>query len=254
MQRPREADIEAAKEYLRQRLDAEYSMTYNLEIVMKEAAERIVEIVYSAKIHPPVGSYENLPPSVRMRIEEVVQWLRETVDDYFLTLAIADHEETRDQILTFILGENHGMTFAERLEDYCGKYRDELMLLVGAGLFLGVTKKMLVKSIGENLKHPYVNQLLKDGISSPLTYGRGRTNSMFTALSGLTKYGIESAWMRHWELKTEADGAIGWIVQRGSSYPCPQCDDNCGFHSIEEGTQLPQHLSCCCFAIPIYMK
>lgn len=254
MQQPSESDIGAAKAYLLQRLDAERSMSYNLEIVMREAAERIVEILYSAKIPPAVGSYENLPPTAQMQVDKVVEWLKETIDDYFLTLAIADHEENRDSILPIVLGENHGQTFEERLSDYCEKYRNELMLLIGAGLSLGIAKSALAKSIGENLKHPYANQLLTDGIAAPLTYGKGRTNSMFTALSGLTKYGIESAWMRHWELKTEADGAIGWLVQRGSSYPCPQCDDNCGFHSINEGTQLPQHLSCCCYATPIYLK
>lgn len=253
MNRPREADIEAAKAYLRQRIECEQAMTTLLESAMKEAAERAVEILYSAKIHPTVGSYENLPAPVRMQIDEVVEWLRETIDDYFLTLAIADHEENRDEILPFILGENHGRTFDERLSDYCDKYRDELMLLVGAGLMLGIGKMVLAKSIGENLEHPYANQLLTGGIRTGVSYGRGHTNSMFTALSGLTKYGIESAWMRHWELKTEADGAIGWIIERGSSYPCSQCDENCGFHSIAEGTQLPQHLSCCCFAVPIHI-
>lgn len=254
MQRPREADIERAKEYLRQRIKCEQAMTTLLESAMKDAAERIVEILYSAKTPPAVDTYENLPPAVQMQVDEVVEWLKETIDDYFLTLAIADHEENRDSILPIVLGENHGQTFEERLSDYCEKYRNELMLLIGAGLFLGIAESALAKSIGENLKHPYANQLLTDGIAAPLTYGRGRTNSMFTALSGLTKYGIESAWMLHWELKTEADGAIGWLVQRGSSYPCPQCDDNCGFHSINEGTQLPQHLSCCCIATPIYLK
>lgn len=252
MRQASEADIKAAKAYLWQRLDAERSMQNNLEYIMREAAERIVEILYSAKIHPTGGSYENLPPAVQMQIDEVIEWLREIVNDYFLTLAIADHEENRDKILPFILSENHGMTFDERLADYCDKYKDELMLLIGTGLFLGIAKSALAKSIGENLKQPYANQLLAEDIGSGISYGRGRTNSMFTAISGLTKYGIENAWMRHWELKTEADGAIGWIVQRGSSYPCAQCDDNCGFHSVDEGTQLPQHLSCCCYAVPIY--
>lgn len=254
MKQPTEADIEAAKAYLRQRLECEHAMTTLLENAMKEAAEKIVDICYSAGVNPQSFRYSDLPVRVQFDIDEVIQRLQEAIDDYFLTLAIADHEENRDRILPFILGENHGMTFAERLEDYCGKYRDELMVLIGAGLFLGIAESALVKSIGDNLKHPYANQLLADGIEVPLTYGRGKSNSMFTALSGLTKYGIESAWMQHWELKTEADGAIGWIVQRGSSYPCPQCDDNCGFHSIDEGTQLPQHLSCCCFAVPIYIK
>lgn len=254
MQNPSEADIEAAKAYLIERLSAEHAMEYQLQSAMKEAAERIVAICYSAGVNPQAFRYSDLPIRVQFDIEEVIQWLQETIDDYFLTLAVADHEENRDKILPLVLGENHGMTFEERLSDYCDKYRDELMLLVGAGLMLGVSKSALAKSIGENLRHPYANHLIAEGIEGPLTYGRGRTNSMYTALSGLTKYGIESAWMRHWELKTEADGAVGWIVRRGSSYPCAQCDDNCGFHSIDEGTQLPQHLGCCCFAVPIYLK
>lgn len=251
---PREIDIDKAKAYLIERLNAEASMQHHLDLLMREAAERVVEILYAAKITPTVGSFEKLPMRVQMEIEEVIEWLKETIDDYFLTLAIADHEENRNTILPLILSENHGATFDERLTDYCDKYRNELMLLVGAGLFLGIGAKELAKSIGENLKHPYANQLLAEGIDAPISYGRGKSNSMYNAISGLTKYGIETAWMRHWELKTEADGCIGWVVQRGSSYLCSQCDDNCGFHSLDEGTRLPQHISCCCFAVPIYLK
>lgn len=252
---PKESDVTKAKAYLIERLDAEMSMQHHLNLVMRETAERIVEILYAAKITPAIASFEKLPMRVQMEIEEVIAWLKETVDDYFLTLAIADHEENRNTIVPLILGTNHGLTFDERLTDYCDKYRNELMLLIGAGLFLGIGKSALAKSIGENLRHPYANQLLAEGINAPIiTYGRGRSNSMYNAISGLTKYGIETAWMRHWELKTEADGCIGWVVQRGSSYPCSQCDDNCGFHSLDEGTRLPQHLSCACFAVPIYLK
>lgn len=253
MRQPSEADIEAAKAYLRQRLDAERSMTYNLEIVMREAAERVVEILYSANIHPTVASYGDLPLRVQWDIDEVVQWLKETIDDYFQTLAIADHEDNRNTILPFILRKNHGMTFDERLTDYCDKYKGELMLLIGAGLFLNISKSALVKSIGENLKHPYANQLLIDGIDTPLTYGRGRTNSMFTAISNLTTFGISQAWMKNQYIDNRKDGAIGWLVQRGSSFPCELCDSMVGFHT-DESKLPPYHLSCKCFAVPIYIK
>lgn len=252
MRQPSEADIEAAKEYLRQRLDAERSMVRNLEYVMREAAGRIVAICYSANVNPKPFQYTALPRTAQMEIDSVIVWLRETIDDYFVTLAIADHEENRDEVLPLILAENHGMTFGERLEDYCDKYRNELMLLVGAGLFLGVGETALVKSIGENLRHPYANQLLLDGIAAPLTYGRGRTNSMFTALSGLTTYGIAQAWMKSWYIDTKADKAIGWLVQRGSSYNCELCDSYVGFHS-DESELPPYHGHCACYAVPIYV-
>lgn len=246
MRQPTEADIEAAKAYLRLRLEAEHSMTYNLEIVMREAAERIVEICYNAKIDPTVGSYENLPIKVQMEIEEVVQWLKETIDDYFLTLAIYDHEENRDKILPFILGENHAQTFDERLSDYCIKYRDELLLLVGAGLFLGLTKMILAKSIGEHLKQPYKNPDLVDGIAAPLTYGRGRTNSMFTAINTLTTFGIGRGWMYDRHLKAEMEGAQGFMTFRNSSYSCDICDEYANYPHPMDDEIPPIHANCVC--------
>ena len=246
MRQPTEADIEAAKAYLRLRLEAERSMQYNLQIVMREAAERVVEICYNAKIAPAVGSYENLPIKVQMEIDEVVEWLKETIDDYFLTLAIYEHEENRDRILPFILGLNHGQTFDERLTDYCTKYRDELLLLVGAGLFLGIGKTALAKSIGSHLKQPYKNPDLVDGIAAPLTYGRGHSNSMFNAIGALTKYGIGKAWMYDRHLKAEMESAQGFMTFRNSTVPCDICDEYASYtHPMDDPTP-PLHNSCVC--------
>lgn len=254
MQNPSEKDIEAAKAYLRERLEYERAMSSMLEQAMKDAAEKIVDICYSAGVNPHTSRYSDFPVRIQYQIDDIIRKLQSDIDDYFQTFAIADHEENSDKILPFILGEQNGSTFEERLSDYCDKYRDELMLLIGAGLFLGIAESALVKSIGENLRHPYKNQMLADGIAAPLSYGRGRSNSMLNAIDVLTKYGIETAWMKHWELKTAADGCVGWVVKRGSTWNCEMCDENCGFHPADEGTNLPQHPSCCCFAVPIYLK
>ena len=253
MRQPTDKDIEAAKAYLRQRLEAERSMQNNLEYIMREAAKRIVNICFTANVNPQNFRYEDLPQRSKIEIDEVIQWSKETIDDYFQTLAVADHEGKRNIILPFVLGENHGATFDERLTDYCDKYKDELMLLIGAGLFLGVTKMTLAKSIGENLKHPYANQLLTDGIGESISYGRGHTNSMFTALSDLTQFGIAQGWMKNQYIDNREDGCIGWYVMRGSSCPCDHCDSMVGFHA-DESELPPYHLSCRCFAVPIYLK
>lgn len=253
MRQPSEADIEAAKAYLRQRLDAERSMQNNLEYVMREAAERVVEILYSANIHPTVASYGDLPLRVQWDIDEVVQWLKETIDDYFVTLAIADHEENKDLILPLMYGESFGSTFDERLTDYVGKYKNELLLLIGAGLLLGIGKSALAKSIGDNLRQPYANPMLKDGIEAPLTYGRGKSNAMYNAISSLTRNGIAGAWMKNFYIETRKNGCIGWLVQRGSSYPCEICQAYVGLQTSEENLP-PFHLNCVCYAVPIYLK
>lgn len=252
MRQPTENDIEAAKAYLIERLSAEQSMEYNLESVMRTAAERIVAICYKAKANPQNFSYGSLPPQAQQEIDEVIQWMQEIIDDYFRTLAIADHEENSDEILPLILGEKHGMTFGERLSDYCGKYRDELMVLIGAGLLAGIAARNLGRSIGMNLKRPYGNPLLAGGIDSPLSYGRGRTNSMFTAISDLTRYGIADAWMRNQYISDRRGGCLGWWVRRGSMYPCSLCDSMVGFHT-DESELPPYHGHCACFAVPVYL-
>lgn len=58
MRVPTDKEIEEAKEYLRQRLDAELSMRTNLQIVMIEAAKQIIDISYRYKISPELFRFQ----------------------------------------------------------------------------------------------------------------------------------------------------------------------------------------------------
>ncbi|MEZ3533374.1 MAG: hypothetical protein K1V90_09930 [Muribaculaceae bacterium] len=251
--KPTETDIQIAKQYLLERLDAERSMLYHLERLMRKAAEDIVALLYAKGISVDTLKYNRLQKQVEESINEIILNLQESIADIFETLAIADHEENRNTILPFILGENHGMTFDERLTDYVEKYKNELLLLIGAGLLLGIGKSALAKSIGDNLRQPYANPMLKDGIEAPLTYGRGKSNAMYNAIGSLTRNGIAGAWMKNFYIETRKNGCIGWLVQRGSSYPCEICQAYVGLQTSEENLP-PFHLNCVCYAVPIYLK
>ena len=245
-QTPNEKDIEAAKAYLRQRLSAELSMARNLGAAMRQAAIRIVSICYLANVTPRNFSFAALTSRAQREIDAVIEWLRETIDDYFQTLAVTSHDDDRDAILPA-----PESVFYDRLEDYCSKYKDELLLLIGAGMSLGVDSSTLGNSIGDNLKHPYDNSLVADAIEAPISDGRGRTNSMFTAIGNLTRFGIAEAWMLWWYVNGRRNGAVGWRVYRGSSFPCELCDSMVGFHA-DDSDLPPYHNSCKCFAAPIY--
>ena len=247
----REEDISAVKAYIAERISAQHSMDYNLEIVMREAAVRIVEICYAYRRNPRTFRYEDLPPGARKDIDAVIEWLREIIDSYFQTLALAGHEERDKVILPYIYRARDGMTFQERLSDYLDKYRTELLVLIGAGMTLGIGRKELADSIGRNIKRPWNNPELAEEVT-PVSYGKGRTNVMYAAIGALTRHGIAEGWQKNWDDATKERGCLGWYVMRGSTYPCDLCDDNCGFHSVEDGTGLPVHLSCCCIAVPVY--
>jgi hypothetical protein len=252
--KPKQSDIQAAKEYILKRLDAERSMVYNLEKAMQSAAEQICKICYSYGYNPQTFSF-SFNRKMMAEIDAVIETLYNLILEDFEELALAANEDDADYILALILGAEYGETYQDRLTDYLAKFKHELEVLIGAGLFLGLSLSVVAKSISNNLRKPYNNPVLADGIAEEVTYGRGKTKSMFTAISTLSRYGIAKAWMREWEKGwSNKDGIIGYIVERGSSYPCDLCDENTGFHPVDEGTGLPVHPNCCCFAVPVFLE
>ena len=246
----RESDLQAARAYLRMRLDAEASMADNLEAVVAIAAQRIVEICYKHAINPRTFDFDS-DPRIRPEIEEVVQWLREAIEDMLYTLATHADEDNASMIWAWVRRRRDGMTFDERLDGYLGNFSREMELLVGAGLFLGLTKMVTADSIKRNLRKPWNNPELVDGIAAPLSYGRGRTNSMTTALLDLTRFGVGEAWMYARHLKAARKDAVGFYTFRNSTYPCDYCDSYADtFHLMDEPTP-PLHGHCVCGTIYI---
>lgn len=248
--KPTESDIKIAESYVRERLAAELSMVANLETLMRDTAKRIVQICYRFGSSTLKFRFSN-NPYLLAEVDAVIKRLKEQIEDYFITLAIADHTENKDELMAWLNSDLNGKTFSERIDEYTDNYQRELEILIGAGMISGISASSLISSLNTNLKHPYDNPLLRDEISETPSYGRGRTNSMFTALGNLTRYGIAGAWMQSQYISNKRDGAVAWLVRRGSSYPCSLCDSMTGIH-IDDSQLPPYHGHCCCVAIPIY--
>lgn len=251
-QQPSQSDINKAKEYIKQRLGAELSMLAVLESLMKEAAKQIVIIVYADRPRVQNFAFSGLSAKAQFKIEEVIDWLRELIESNFEARCIPEDDEQRKFIIPWVKRGKNGITHTDKLNEYLGNFSKELEVLIGAGLFLKLTSSTLIQSIGLNLKHPYANTDLADGIGREITYGRGKTNSMLTAIGNLTRYGIARGWSRSKLESEHKQGATGWLVMRGSSYPCDICDGNCGFYQSMDLVNLPVHPNCCCYAVPIY--
>ena len=258
---PTKNDIEEAKAYLRERLEAETSMRNNLEKSMLEAASRIVEISYKYKIPPSLFRFSR-NRQLEKEVNEVIGWLKSKIEHTMLILAIATHEEDGKDITSHITKENHGKTFAQRNNIYCNRFKDELEGAIAAGLVLGLAKEKLKETISANLTHPYSNPVFREAekkdtsaarlLSKGVSYGNGRTNSMFTALDRLTSYGVAQGWMKHWWNMGSEKGAKGFVIFRGSSYPCQTCDEAAmRIHDMSE-PYPPLHLNCKCGMYFVY--
>lgn len=259
MRVPTDKEIEEAKEYLRQRLDAELSMRTNLQIVMIEAAKQIIDISYRYKISPELFRFV-ANRQLQEEVDAIILSLLEIIEDYTYTLAVATHEDNKDAIITYITRESYGKTFTQRAREYVDRFSKEVETAIAAGLLLNLSKDKLLSSIRQSVKTPLLNEHIQRAISKGYSiisrigvqesFGVGRTVSSWTALSDLTEYAVAEGWMKHWELQAKASGAIGFFVMRGSSYPCNICDDEVGFH-VEWDKLPPYHGHCKCFAVPV---
>lgn len=253
MREPAQKDKREAREYLEKRMDAVRSMSHNLENLMKEAVERIVKICYQFNLRPEQLNKDNIPEKVLIRINEVIDWLYETILDYMDTLTEASPDSDKDFILPWIRRERAGMTLEQRLSKYCDQFRFEMFLLTAAGIAVGLGSVPLINSLIRNMPKPWNNPDIKDELGEIPSYGVGRTNSMYTAINGLTRDAVASGWMKSKYMADRTKGCIGWWVERGSSIPCDLCDPQTGFHYND--SQLPlYHLSCMCLATPVFSK
>ena len=251
MRRPTDKDREETSQYLIERLGAIRSMSYNLEEVFAVAIDRIVRICYEHNLQPKKLQEGALPLRVAEKVDQVIEWLIETIADYFDTLVEAAPGSDKDFIIPWVKRKIHGKTFDQRLDEYCNNFRFEIMLLTAAGIVVGLGSVPLINSLIRNIRKPWNNPEIKEGLAHIPSYGVGRTNSMFTAINALTADGIASGWMKSKYLNDKERNCVGWWVERGSSYPCDICDSQTGFHY--DDSSLPMyHSSCCCLAVPVF--
>lgn len=263
MRQPTDKEIKEAQDYLRQRLGAELSMRNNLLALMYQAAKQIIAISYKHNLPPNQFSF-SYNKELRQEVDAVISNLRKLIADYTETLAVADHTDEKEHIISFINRHSHGNTLVERVKTYTARYAKELEAAIASGLLLNLAQDKLLSSIKQSRKHPlldpHITQAISKGYSAisrlklPETYGVGRTNSSFTALNNLTNFAIAEGWMDYFALAARKNGAIGFMSFRGSSYPCPQCDDETAyFHIFSNGDPIPPyHAHCCCYIVPIY--
>lgn len=244
-------DREETRRYLLGRMEAVESMSRGLERLMGMAIEEIVRICFKFNLRPEQLNRGEVPGPALAEINAVVDWLREMIEDSMEALVGSAPEGDREGLLAWVKRKRDGMTFGERLHLYCERFRLEMFLLTAAGIAVGLGSVPLVRSLVRNLRRPWVNGDIRDGLERVPSYGVGRSNVMFNALNALTRDGVASGWMKAKYLGDRERGCIGWMVERGSSVPCDVCDPQTGFHYTDSALPL-YHLSCMCMAVPVF--
>lgn len=156
--------------------------------------------------------------------------------------------ETVDE---YIGGKIFGETFATRNSRYLANFAEDIVKMIKAGAILGYSDDKVLSAIRTGYKNPYAASIItkaqsKDiNITTP-SYGRGFYKSSYQNIIRNVRHTIALAWGKAEQEYGESVGAIGFRVFRGSSYPCPTCDDECAYIHKMGDPAPPFHWHCVC--------
>lgn len=162
-----------------------------------------------------------------------------------------------DVVDDYLEGDIFGSTFAARNSKYMAQFAEDIVRMIKAGSLLGYSESTILSAIRTGYKDPYHSSVItkalkKDvNIATP-SYGRGFYKSSYQNLMRNVRATIGLAWGQAEQEYGRINGATGFRVFRGSSYPCAICDDECAYiHKIGENPPL-YHANCRCYVVFIY--
>lgn len=249
-------ELEAAKDFLRKRLESEQSMSADVERLLYTYAGYLLSALFSNE------SDEDL----ELLIQDLIEQLLADCE----LLAVDDREDKRDAILLYMLGERNGDTLEGRVNKRCHTLFNEVFAVYTAGKLLGWDENSLLSSIKANFEHPWQNEVLvavrekinRGEIDADIEdfeeahYGKGVEISSLGALQTMLGYAIADAWT-WWQYEdAKENGAKGYFVVRGSSYPCDICQSAAdSFHPIDDTEHIvPLHKNCKCYIVYSYVE
>lgn len=163
------------------------------------------------------------------------------------------------QISSFVSGEIYGKTTAERNATYLANFAEDIVRMVKAGILMGYSDSKMLSAVRTGYKDPYHSTVVtkaqrKDiNISTP-SYGKGYYRNAYENIVRNSSQVISLSWGRAEQEYGEENGAVGYRVFRGSTFPCQVCDDLCGYIHSMDTMVIPAHISCVCRAEFIYKE
>ena len=264
-------DLETAKYYAKRRLEKEQQMSKEMAKAYLYAFSRVAKLTASSGVAPSFFSfsrYLELDGKVDKVMAKLVADLYKIIEKYaYINLDYAKAKNDTDEdidIVGFINRPVKGIDINGRLAEYSANAKLEYEAFVAAGLLLSKPTDAVISEFETYYTNPYASPMVKSGwaekgakiaairlLTKGVSFGSGKYtaswNSIERAALGINNYGY--GWADNEYMKR--NGAIGYMVYRGSSYPCAICDDNARFHPITE-ISLPVHSRCCCYALPVY--
>ena len=239
---------------------------------LANTAQEIVTICYKYNVDPQkftISSQynEKMMDEIAEVMDDTEEEILDYIYDYSLSVLDSSAVEKRNMLAAWIalLGRGN-RNLQDTLDGYLYKTMKDLEAAIAALRYAKVAMAEAVTRIKSHLHSIYtmteVRALFDHANDFNATYIRskgvqkgavGISNNGSTNVTNMAKLTLQMAWMKEKSLEQEDDGAAGYYVLRGSSYPCEKCDSMVGFHKMDDIEGYPPyHGHCCCYVIPIY--
>lgn len=242
-----------AQEYIKRRLENELSMDADIDGILASFTDMLMDILSE-------GATEN-------ELDTLAAYIADLLLEDCELLAVDDHTENRDGIIAYIGRKVGDMTLRERITERCRTFAGEVLVVYTLGMLLGKKREEIRESVVKNWDKPYDSPIIMEAkgrvlsgeMTSPVSlepphYGRGVTVSSSKALKDICRNALVEGWGWH-DYTEHKDEAVGFVVQRGSSFPCDTCDSMVGYHDIDDTDFLPMfHNHCRCYVIWVYNR
>ena len=264
-------DIESAKYYAKRRIEQEEAMSKEMLKAYLYAFSRAVKLVASSGVSPSYFAFSRhlqLDAKIDKVMDSLVADLYAIIEKYsYKNMDFAKAKNNREDdldIIGYINRPIKGQDINGRLATYSENAKLEFESFIAAGLLLSKPTNAVINEFQAHYASPYGSPMIRDSwsekgakiaairlLTKGVSFGAGKYVSSFNSFDrlgrGTTNFGFNYADNEY----MKRNGAIGYVVYRGSSYPCDICDNNRGFHPISD-ISLPVHSRCCCYAVAVY--
>lgn len=159
----------------------------------------------------------------------------------------------------FLTSEIYGHTSRQRTEKYLAHFAEDIVRMAKAGILLGYAPQKILSAVRTGYKEPYLTSVITKAckknisIATP-SYGKGIYRSAYRNIIRNARQMVALAWGRAQQQYGKRQGAIGFRVFRGSSFPCPVCDAECEYTHTFRDPFPPFHVNCVCGIQFIYKQ
>ncbi len=238
------------------RSKAQRNCETHIASLLFSAAKQIVEAAGKYRRGSRISNEQGLVNEAQVITEK----LEDNIERYIRSYSVASAKVLgidSENVESFLISDVYGKTSRERNAAYLKNFAEDIVRMSKAGVMMKYSDNQLLSAVRTGYKNPYQTSVITKArkhdinIATP-SYGRGIFHSAYQNIARNARAMVSMAWGRAEQQYGREEGATGFRVFRGSSYPCAACDDETVYVHKFGDPFPPFHLNCRCYVKFIY--